>query len=187
VRNMFGSKSKARVIALSNNATMENDVTKPAAIIAGRALAGMADDAPSRIGSIGSVQRRGDGDDTRKQSDERELSIRSVHQVPVAPDGRAGSVMFFRDDGRGRYACLVACGVNVHVRLAGSNLTTRPPYRATRLGGIPAGSLEVTWEVRTSKTASASLDHQTSVALLDCIDTCSANQTSSRYRAGRGG
>src|SRR6266436_7933123 len=38
VRRLFGSKSNARLIAPSANATTENDITKPAAIIAGRAL-----------------------------------------------------------------------------------------------------------------------------------------------------
>jgi hypothetical protein len=53
---MFGSKSNTRVIALSSNATIENDITKPSAIIAGRALPVWPTDAPRRIGSIGSVQ-----------------------------------------------------------------------------------------------------------------------------------
>src|SRR4029077_8835027 len=34
VRKTLGSKSKTRVIALSSNATIENDITKPSAIIA---------------------------------------------------------------------------------------------------------------------------------------------------------
>jgi hypothetical protein len=38
VRSTFGSKSNARVIALSSNATTENDIAKPSAIMAGRAL-----------------------------------------------------------------------------------------------------------------------------------------------------
>src|ERR1700694_2035452 len=56
VRRLLGSKSKMRVIALSNNAAAENDITKPSAIIAGRILPVWPTDAPSRIGSIGSVQ-----------------------------------------------------------------------------------------------------------------------------------
>src|SRR5882757_10237783 len=56
VRSTFGSKSKARVIALSSNATIENDITKPSAIIAGRALLVWPTDAPRRIGNIGRVQ-----------------------------------------------------------------------------------------------------------------------------------
>ena len=44
------------MIALSNNAAAENEITKPSAIIAGRALLVWPTDAPSRIGSIGSVQ-----------------------------------------------------------------------------------------------------------------------------------
>src|SRR5438034_28581 len=56
VRKLLGSKSKIRVIALSNNAAAENDMTKPSAIIAGRILPVCPTDAPSRIGSIGSVQ-----------------------------------------------------------------------------------------------------------------------------------
>src|SRR6266702_2772737 len=56
VRKLLGSKSKMRVIALSNNAAAENDMTKPSAIIAGRIFPVWPTDAPSRIGSIGSVQ-----------------------------------------------------------------------------------------------------------------------------------
>src|SRR6266852_6039231 len=56
VRSTLGSKSKMRVIALSNNAAAENYRTKPSAISAGRAFPVWPTDAPSRIGSIGSVQ-----------------------------------------------------------------------------------------------------------------------------------
>src|SRR5882724_5140323 len=56
LRRVLGSKSNTRVIAPSAKATSENDSTKPAAIIAGRALLVWPTDAPSRIGSIGSVQ-----------------------------------------------------------------------------------------------------------------------------------
>ncbi len=56
VRRLLGSKSKMRVIALSASAVAENDMTKPAAIIAGRTLPVWPTEAPSRIGSIGSVQ-----------------------------------------------------------------------------------------------------------------------------------
>jgi hypothetical protein len=56
LRSTFGSKSKTRVIALSSKATAENDSTKPSAIMAGRALLVWPTDAPSRIGSTGSVQ-----------------------------------------------------------------------------------------------------------------------------------
>src|SRR6266478_7051963 len=56
VRSTLGSKSNTRMIALSANATIENDITKPSAIIAGRALPVWPTDAPSRIGSIGRVQ-----------------------------------------------------------------------------------------------------------------------------------
>src|SRR5712672_2083070 len=56
VRKLLGSKSKTRVIALRANAVAENDSTKPSAIIAGRVLPVWPTDAPSRIGSIGSVQ-----------------------------------------------------------------------------------------------------------------------------------
>src|SRR6476620_1616684 len=45
-----------RVIALTANAVAENDRTKPSAIIAGRILPVWPTDAPSRMGSIGSVQ-----------------------------------------------------------------------------------------------------------------------------------
>src|ERR1700730_12073250 len=45
-----------RLIALSNRATAENEMTKPSAIRAGRSLPVWPTDAPSRIGSIGSVQ-----------------------------------------------------------------------------------------------------------------------------------
>jgi hypothetical protein len=56
VRRTLGSKSKMRVIALSSKAAAENDMTKPSAISAGRALPVWPTDAPSKIGSIGSVQ-----------------------------------------------------------------------------------------------------------------------------------
>src|SRR5271169_146284 len=56
VRRLLGSKSKMRVIALRANAAEENEMTKPSAIIAGRSLPVWPTDAPSRIGSIGSVQ-----------------------------------------------------------------------------------------------------------------------------------
>src|SRR6266436_5537266 len=56
VRKLLGSKSNTRVIALRANAAAENDMTKPSAIIAGRILPVWPTDAPSRIGSIGSVQ-----------------------------------------------------------------------------------------------------------------------------------
>src|ERR1700730_1316986 len=56
VRSTLGSKSKIRVIALRAKAAAENEITKPSAISAGRALPVWPTDAPSRIGSIGSVQ-----------------------------------------------------------------------------------------------------------------------------------
>src|SRR5258708_31211829 len=56
VRRLLGSKSNTRVIALNSNAVAENEMTKPSAIIAGRILPVWPTDAPSRIGSIGSVQ-----------------------------------------------------------------------------------------------------------------------------------
>src|SRR5258708_4522261 len=56
VRSTLGSKSKMRVIALSNKAAAENDSTNPSAINVGRAFPVWPTDAPSRIGSIGSVQ-----------------------------------------------------------------------------------------------------------------------------------
>src|SRR3984893_7406408 len=43
-------------MALSSNGTAENEITKPSAISAGRALPAWPTDAPRRIGSIGSVQ-----------------------------------------------------------------------------------------------------------------------------------
>src|SRR3984893_2110580 len=56
LRSTLGSKSKMRVMALSNKAVAENDRTNPNAIIAGSALAVWPTDAPSNIGSTGSVQ-----------------------------------------------------------------------------------------------------------------------------------
>src|ERR1700688_3387700 len=56
VRRLLGSKSKIRVIALNSKAVAENEMTNPSAIIAGRILPVWPTDAPSRIGSIGSVQ-----------------------------------------------------------------------------------------------------------------------------------
>src|SRR6266478_748620 len=56
VRSRLGSKSKMRVTALKASATTENDSTKPSAIIAGRSLLVWPTEAPSRIGSTGSVQ-----------------------------------------------------------------------------------------------------------------------------------
>ncbi len=46
----------ARVSALSNSATKENEMTKPSAIAAGRSRLGWPTEAPSRIGSTGRVQ-----------------------------------------------------------------------------------------------------------------------------------
>ncbi|MGY3295210.1 hypothetical protein ACVWWP_008277 [Bradyrhizobium sp. LM3.6] len=55
-RSTFGSKSNSRVIAPSSSAVVENEMTKPSAIIAGRKCPARPIEAPSRIGSIGSVQ-----------------------------------------------------------------------------------------------------------------------------------
>src|SRR6478736_9581493 len=103
VRRVLGSKSNTRVIAPSANATSENDITKPAAIIAGRALLVWPTDAPSRIGSIGSVQ--GAATVTTPASSARtRLSIGTVRRgsgrtscPPRAPD-------VLRDAVVGRYA-----------------------------------------------------------------------------------
>src|SRR6266436_3175774 len=104
VRSTLGSKSNTRVIALSANATIENDITKPSAIIAGRALPVWPTDAPSRIGSIGRVQ--GAATVTTPASSARtRLNIGSVHQrLPAAPCGHCGELDVLRDDGAGRYA-----------------------------------------------------------------------------------
>src|ERR1700738_2655078 len=56
VRSTLGSKSKIRVIALRAKAAAENEITKPSAISAGRALQVWPPDAPGRTGSIASVQ-----------------------------------------------------------------------------------------------------------------------------------
>jgi hypothetical protein len=78
-----------RVIAPSANATRENDSTKPSAIITGRVLLVWPTDAPSRIGSTGSVQG-GHGDDTREQR-ENEAEHRDLFvSAPVS-----ASLMFF--------------------------------------------------------------------------------------------
>ena len=62
-----------------------------------------------------------------------------------------------------------------------------PKYRATRLGGIPAGSLEVTWEVRTSKLVQRHLITQTSVTLLELQSTtCSRTSVEPVSRWARG-
>jgi len=98
VRNTSGSESKARVIALSSNATIENDITKPSAIIAGRALLVWPIDAPSRIGSIGRVQ--GAATVTTPASSARtRFNITIVRREPAMPNAWAGGVMFFaRED-----------------------------------------------------------------------------------------
>ncbi len=100
VRSTLGSKSNTRVIALSANATSENDMTKPSAIIAGRALPVWPTDAPSRIGSIGSVQ--GAATVTTPASSARtRLNIGPVHQRPRQRRvATAGSLMFFAMTGR---------------------------------------------------------------------------------------
>src|SRR3984893_16611824 len=79
VRSTLGSKSNTRGIALNANATIENDITKPAAIIAGRALLVWPTDAPSRIGSIGRVQGAATVT-TPASSAKTRLNIGSVHQ-----------------------------------------------------------------------------------------------------------
>jgi hypothetical protein len=56
LRSTSGSKSRMRVMALRNSATVENDRTNPSAIDAGRMLPVCPTDAPSNMGSIGSVQ-----------------------------------------------------------------------------------------------------------------------------------
>ena len=56
VRNRSGSKYKAVATAFNASATKANDATKPAAMKAGRAPARRPIDAPSKIGSTGSVQ-----------------------------------------------------------------------------------------------------------------------------------
>ena len=56
MRNASGSKCSAVATAFNASATKANDTTKPAAMKAGRAPARRPIDAPSRIGSTGSVQ-----------------------------------------------------------------------------------------------------------------------------------
>ena len=55
VRKASGSKCKAVAVAFNASATKANDATKPAAMKAGRAPARRPIDAPSKIGSTGSV------------------------------------------------------------------------------------------------------------------------------------
>src|SRR5260370_2675370 len=80
VRSTLGSKSKRRVIALSSNAVAENDITKPSAIIAGRALPVRPTDAPSTIGSIGSVQDAATAT-TPASSARTRLNIECTHRM----------------------------------------------------------------------------------------------------------
>src|SRR5215470_7184276 len=56
VRNTSGSKCRAVATAFNASATNANDATKPAAMKAGRVPARCPIDAPSKIGSTGSVQ-----------------------------------------------------------------------------------------------------------------------------------
>src|SRR5260370_4149689 len=83
VRSTLGSKSKMRVTALRARATAENDMTKPSAIIAGRALPVWPTDAPSRIGSTGSVQ--GAAMVTTPASRARTRLNIGIHRMTAAP------------------------------------------------------------------------------------------------------
>jgi len=89
------------VIAPSSNATIENDITKPSAIIAGRTLPAWPTDAPRRIGSIGSVQ--GAATVTTPASSARtRVSIECVHHRSRRNHCRAYDDL--RGDAAGRYS-----------------------------------------------------------------------------------
>jgi len=171
VRRLFGSKSNARLIAPSANATTENDITKPAARDHRRSgLAGLADRCPEQDRQHRQRTGRGHGDDTREQR-KNEMTIGTSVAVPAGPCVHSDRLMFF---------AMLMSGVtraalrqpHVCVRISRADLTKGGPgllfdafslrepvsvassagqpfarkrskRRTTRLGGIPAGSLEV--------------------------------------------
>src|SRR5712691_8621194 len=147
VRRTLGSKSKMRVIALSSKAAAENDMTKPSAISAGRALPVWPTDAPSKIGSIGSVQ--GAATVTTPASKARtRLNIEWSHEtIPAGLVATADVSVVFRTQGE----ALPREASRVREALTGAKATmSRPQIQNDPEGGIPSGSLEVLWKVRRS-------------------------------------
>ncbi len=165
VRKLLGSKSKARVIALSNNAAAENEMTKPSAIIAGRALPVCPTDAPSRIGNIGSVQGAAIGDDAGEQGkneiEHRKSTERRAHLGPCGRDAQQSFGM-----SGWRVTSGLIRGRHVFVRRFNT-----PKRKATREGGIPSGSLEVTWEVgRSGRLETLEDQHNLPIFPPDVVD-----------------
>src|SRR5260370_34570344 len=125
-----------RVIALSNSAVAENEITNPSAIIAGRILPVWPTDAPSRIGSTGSVQ--GAAMVTTPASKARtRLSILSVRRtIPARALRPYACPSFFETLGRG------VTPAASRVREASQN-RNGSQKQSDPEGGIPSGSLEV--------------------------------------------
>ncbi|MDO9058643.1 MAG: hypothetical protein Q7U92_06435 [Bradyrhizobium sp.] len=151
VRRLLGSKSKILVMALSASAVAENDRTKPAAIIAGRTLPVWPTEAPSRIGSIGSVQ--GAAMVTIPASSARmRLSI----EQDLSNDPRSGRVatreisIVLRAAGLRRYLDRAPAASRVCEKIgwADPGAVSAPQKQSDPEGGIPSGSLEVTWKVK---------------------------------------
>src|SRR5258706_4299924 len=137
VRSTLGSKSNTRVIALSNNAAAENEMTKPSAISAGRALLVWPTDAPSRIGSIGRVQ--GAAIVTTPAS-----SARTRLNIELDPSGSLVRALrpceLVWSFGMPRRCVTRAIFGSRHVFV---RLLRMPQTQSDPEGGIPSGSLEV--------------------------------------------
>src|SRR5712692_5394519 len=137
VRKLLGSKSKMRVIALKANAVAENDMTKPSAIIAGRILPVWPTDAPSRIGSIGSVQGAATVI-TPASSARTRLNIEhDPSNDPGGPCGHGGRLSGLSERQAKRYLARP----HVFVRLSQVRKPRRrdPRYRTTRRGASRPG------------------------------------------------
>jgi hypothetical protein len=118
----------------ASNAAAENQITKPSAIIAGRAFPVWPTDAPSRIGSIGNVQ--GAATVTMPASSARtRLKIGQVHRTTAVAATR-GHTMVFREAEAQRY--LGRTWVASLVREAFGR-TPNAKRRATRRGASRQG------------------------------------------------
>src|SRR6266513_1036465 len=126
-----------RVIALSSKAAAENDMTKPSAISAGRALPVWPTDAPSKIGSV-----QGAATVTTPASKARtRLNIEWSHERSRrALWPRRTSQWSFGTRGE----ALPREASRVREALTGTKATMpRPQIQNDPEGGIPSGSLEV--------------------------------------------
>src|SRR5258708_10361066 len=117
VRSTLGSKSKMRVSALNSSAAAENEITNPSAIIAGRGLPVVPTDAPSRIGSTGTVQ----GAAVVTTPASRARTRLNIGKDPSSTDGPSGD----------RSAALLRTR---HVFVTLIHRRTVPEYKTTRRG-----------------------------------------------------